>query len=350
MDFYGKFLTKVLATKINGKLTADKQIATDDLDAVMENITVLCEKVAKLEFGQPTGEYYQYLPKEDKEMVMRLIAPTHTLTSSCEWLYATPSGFIPDRVTKDDKRVLRASAVLYFDRNDTRPVATYSKVYELDRLFEDADSYESASIEQKSNAEGLARGIAETRCLSKFGIGEWFDNDTDPEKRLSDADNKKAAINAPVVAFDTTSPAPAASEQAKPEATQEEIPFQATLFVETPVATPVPKEEAAAEKKPAKSAKNEKAVEANSEPVAAPSDDGEIQMTLEEAKAFKATVGISAERGFTLGNIVDAGKFNNIRYIYAKTSSKRERAAVKVLYAQYPEIQKSFEEGNIVLQ
>ena len=344
-NFYSNFIVKVLADKINNKLPADRQIPTTDIKAVMDNITVLAEKVDKLEFGQPTGEYFTYLPKEDKEMVMRLIAPTHTLTSSCEWLYSTPNGFIPDRVSKDDKRVLRASAVLYFDRNDTRPVATYSKVYELDRLFEDAASYEDATIEQKSNAEGLARGIAETRCLSKFGIGEWYDNDTDPEKRLSDADNKKSSENAPVIAFSQETNTLTAAE---PVTTQEEIPFQATLFVETPEVTPVPKEEVK-EKAPKKATKKEEKAAVSTEPAKAPLDD-EPSMTVEEAKAVKATVGISAEKGFTLGNIVDAGKFNNIRYIYVKSSSKKEKAAIKVLYGAYPEIKSSFEEGNIVLQ
>ncbi len=223
MDFYQNFLLKTLGEKINRALPKNSQIDVTDVNAVMTNVSVLAEKVEKLEFGQPTGEYYTFLTKEVKIMIMRIISMTAALSSEAEWLFVTSKGYSPyPEEGKKNKRVLRVIANMYFDRNDNRPIASYQKIYELDRLFDPGVTYENASIEQKSNAEGLVRGIAETRCLSKFGIGEWFDNETDPERQLSDTDIKKARMNAPVIAVPTTAQ-PLAS--GNPEQSPEEIPF-----------------------------------------------------------------------------------------------------------------------------
>ena len=352
MDFYQKFLLKTLGNKINKKRQPNEQIDITSEDEVMANINVLLEKVDKIEFGSPTGESFSYLPKEDKISIMRLISATAALTSNVEWLFATKDGYVPRSDDSSARRVLRATAALYYDRNDTRPIATYQKIYEFDRLLDEDVDYNAATIEQRSNAEGLARGIAETRCLSKFGIGEWYDNLDDPEKMLSDIDQGNepiAQIALPENIVNTVTESP-----------QEEIPFENVLtdplsiiFSANSITPTTVEDNAEASKKTTRKTKEEtnassdKEVSGSSEPTSTMTS----SLSLEEAKQVKATIGLAKTMGHTLGQIAadEKMKVTTLRYIYAHSHDAKEKEAIKLLAYSDAEIMKSFEGAGISL-
>ena len=366
MDFYQKFLAKQLGNKINSKLPADKQIDVNDVDAVMANISVLAEKVDKIEFGAPTGEYYTYLPKEDKMTVLRLISLTAALDSGDpKWEKVNDKGE-PISRSEAGHYILRASASLYFDRNDTRPIATYAKTYELDRLLGEGVTYETATIEQRSNAEGLVRGIVETRCLSKFGIGEWYGNENDPEMILAQKDNSSANIGMPEMAIPqgpVNTPAVAPVEVSEP--VQMEIPFE--MVTEAGPAT-VPETETHAtttEKKTRTRRKKEEPapVEAPAEQAVESPTTDEVKtesvpeqivtsISLEEAKTIKATVGLAATKGYTLGDIAndERMKMNNLRYIYTHSHNPREKEGIRVIALNDAMVMESFTQEGISLE
>lgn len=351
MNFYQKFLLKTLGDKINKKLPSNEQINTTNEDEVMANINVLVEKVDKIEFGSPTGESFSYLPKEDKIAVMRLISVTAALTSNAEWLFATKGGYVPRSDDPLARRVLRATATLYYDRNDTRPIATYQKIYELDRLFGEDVDYNSSTIEQRSNAEGLVRGIVETRCLSKFGIGEWYDNLDDPEKMLSNIDQGNdhiAQIAIPENIVNTVT-----------DSSQEEIPFENVLTDPLSISFSVPATSitpVTLDKDKADTANNiTKNPNVSSYEDASNSSEYASTMTfsisLEEAKQVKATVGLAKSKGYTLGEIADdeKKKITTLRYIYTHSDNAKEKEAIKLLAYSDAEIMKSFEGAGISL-
>lgn len=365
MDFYQTFLLKMLGDKVNARLPENEKIKTDDVNAVMSKINILAEKVDKCEFGTPTGESFSYLPKEVKVSLMKLISLTSALTSSVEWLYATENGYVTEPHNKDARRVLRATAALYYDRNDTRPVATYQKIYELDRIFTDDVTYETSTIEQRSNAEGLVRGIAETRCLSKFGIGEWFGSENDPEKMLSDID----AGNQPIA--QVIAPPPVVEEAAVQEnnsimdnpveikeTAQGEIPFEAAISSALPLSITIPQEtlikedESSAPKKRTRKTKTEVTGNTVSE-VAEPQTvaTANLTLSLEEARKIKATIGLAASKGYTLGDIADDErmKVTNLKYIYAHSHNAKEKEGIKVLALSDDAIMQSFEREGISL-
>ena len=360
---------KQLGNKINSKLPADKQIDVNDVDTVMANIGVLAEKVDKIEFGAPTGEYYTFLPKEDKLSVLRLISLTAALTSDdVKWEKVNDNG---EPVSRNEAGhyILRASASLYFDRNDSRPIATYAKTYELDRLLGEGVTYETATIEQRSNAEGLVRGIVETRCLSKFGIGEWYGNESDPEKLLADKDNAGASIGTPALALPqattgTTETADANVDVA--DGFQMEIPFEMTTSV-TPApapAEPITTVETAEEKKPTRRKKKEapapEAVTENTvetpvatqEPAESVPEQIITSISLDEAKQIKATVGLAATKGYTLGDIAndERMKLMTFRYIYTHSHNPREKEGIKAIALSDNDVLNSFTEEGISLK
>ncbi len=351
MNFYQKFLLKTLGDKINKKLPSNEQINTTNEDEVMANINVLVENVDKIEFESPTGESFSYLPKEDKIAVMRLISVTAALTSNAEWLFATKDGYVPRSDDPLARRVLRATATLYYDRNDTRPIATYQKIYELDRLFGEDVDYNSSTIEQRSNAEGLVRGIVETRCLSKFGIGEWYDNLDDPEKMLSNIDQGNdhiAQIAIPENIVNTVT-----------DSSQEEIPFENVLTDPLSISFSVPATSitpVTLDKDNADTANNiTKNPDVSSNEDASNSSEYASTMTfsisLEEAKQVKATVGLAKSKGYTLGEIADdeKKKITTLRYIYTHSDNAKEKEAIKLLAYSDAEIMKSFEGAGISL-
>ncbi len=351
MEFYQNFLVKVLGDKINSKLPADRHIDAANIAEVMANINVLTQKVDKLEFGEPCGEFFTYLPKEDKVSIMRLISMTSALSSEVAWEKVNTKGDVVMR-NEVGNYVLKGSAKLYFDRNDTRPIATYQKTYELDRILPDGVTYETATIEQRSNAEGLVRGIVETRCLSKFGIGEWFGNDNDPESMLAQNDNYSFSVVTPPV----TENAPVDVISTDSNSTQMELAFDIVVPTpEVPSETPVAEEAAPVKKTRKKTPKTEDAPAENTETInkeeptaiiPKPSD-----AEISDAMNVKATVGIAATKGLTLGDIAkdERMKVASLKYIYIHSHNHQEKAAIKVLANSDEQIMESFTREGISL-
>ena len=389
MNEYQKFLVKMLGEKINKvfEKLGKKKIDTSNTMEVMSNMDALYEEVDVLEFGEPTGEKYRFMTKEDKLMLLRIISLTASIDTTCEWAKV--------RVSQSDDTevsVLKASASLKFDRNDTNPVATYHKTWIADRLME--VPIDQASIEDRSNAENLARGLCETRCLSKFGIGQWF-GEADPEKDLSKLDNASGAIadiampdtpaiNTPLtdtIADETPAPEPVKVAEPVAEKTEDvsevtnpvsevtksseaEIPFEDLASEQLTITFPAPtnsdvKEvvkdstpEPATEKKPRhKKSEAASAQQETAEPVTTSTATVTINMSLEEAREVKATIGLAASNGYTLGYLADNERMKrtNLRYIYTHSNNAREKAAIRVLALNDEEIKASFDGEGISL-
>lgn len=278
------------------------------VEETMLHLDLIYEDVPVLEFGQPTGETFRFMPKAAKMMLLKVVSPTSSLTSTCVW-----------ESTKTGQILLKATAQLYFDRNDQRSVASYTKSYDAARLM-DGTNPSNATFEQRSNAEGLARGIVETRCLTAFGFGIWLNDpeDVEPEEKL--------------VAMDGNNDVATIPETVKEE---EEDPF-----------TSEPLETQAASKK--ETAKKVKEIQTEISEIKEPEIASMVSdMTLDEAKEVKATVGLAKDKGFTIGQIADEGKYTNLRYIYAHSKSDKEKSAIKAIALANPEIIKVFQEGGV---
>ena len=281
------------------------------VEETMLHLDLIYEDVPVLEFGQPTGETFRFMPKAAKMMLLKVISPTSSLTSTCVW-----------ETSKTGQILLRATAQLYFDRNDQRPVASYTKSYDAARLM-DGTNPSNATFEQRSNAEGLARGIVETRCLTAFGFGIWLNDpeEVEPEEKLAamDGNNDVATI-------------PENIKEAEDPFTSEPLEAQAVSKKET--AKEVHVKEVQVEKPETKEPEIEIASMV-------------LDMTLDEAKEVKATVGLAKEKCFTIGQIADECKYTNLRYIYAHSKSDKEKSAIKTIALANPEIIKVFQEGGV---
>lgn len=350
-NLYQQFLVKVLGEKINAKLTAQGKPSVDASDAmaVMMNINVLFNEGDILEFGAPTGEKFKYLSKEDKSLLLRIIAPTAYIDSNCEWSEMT------DVEGKPAVKVLKSWAYVFYDRADSKPVAKYQKTWTLERLL--GKNFASTTLEERANAEALARGLCETRVLSRFGLGCWFGSEKDPEAQLIENDNELGGNNIKVVMPEESvaTTTPSFTDMLPGDNVPDEVPFEAVI--NPPVAETAPEAVAEPEEKPkkARKAKIEAPVETAAPaipeaPTEVASDDA-ITLTLDEAREVKATVGLAASKGFTLGNIADDEKMKrgNLRYIYTHSHNPREKAAIKVLALNDTVIKASFDEGGISL-
>ena len=364
MEFYQKFLTKMLGEKVNTKLLAlgKEKIDVTNIDTVFSNLDVLFEEVDKLEFGQPTGEKYRYLAKEDKMMVLRLISLTASIDTTAVWKTVKPDTGVEGG---QEIPVIEACASLYFDRNDTKPVSVYRKTWTVEKLL--GGPIANTSIEDRANAENLARGLCETRCLTKFGIGAWF-GDTDPETeyaKMGNAEGSIAEISLPVAP--TTAPSPVEVTESK----EAEIPFETQMSFDmiVPTGNVEPKEEAdvttepviaeteatepapEAPKKRARKPKTATVTEQASEEAEDAVSTATISLSLDEARSVKATVGIAQTKGYTLGQIADDERMKrtNLKYIYAHSHSAKEKEAIRLLARNDEEIKQSFVEGGISL-
>ena len=63
-------------------------------------------------------------------------------------------------------KVLKSWAYVFYDRADSKPVAKYQKTWTLERLL--GKNFASTTLEERANAEALARGLCETRVLSRL--------------------------------------------------------------------------------------------------------------------------------------------------------------------------------------
>lgn len=318
MEKYQEFLCEQLAKRIADTGT---EVCPSNLTDVLMKSSVLYKELPVLEFGQPTGEVYRYLSKTDKVMVLRMVSLTASLLSTAKW--------------NNDSGTIYAEASLYFDRNDTRPVAQYNKTFSIERMMGGVPT-EGATIEQRAQAEQMARGICETRCLSRFGIGEWEDEE-DPESALRKSDEKSGF--APVIVTpENPQENPSPVENQAPQETSVEVAETLTEAkaeaAEADTTTTPPTEEA---KAPAakRTAKKTKAK-------------ADSSMSLEEARAVKADIGIAARNGFTLGD-VEEKQILNLRYLYNKSESVTVKTAIRVIAAENQAVAKIFDEAGIVL-
>lgn len=353
MNEYQKFLVKMLGTKINSILEKAGKDKINDSDPVevMSNMDKLYKEVDVLEFGAPTGEKYRFMTKEDKVMLLRVISLTASIVTTCNWdLIKDESG--------NEVSVVRASASLFFDRNDSKPVAFYQKLWLADKLL--GTNYKAATLEEKSSAENLARGLCETRCLSKFGIGQWF-GEEDPEEdlaKLSNASGEIAELAIPEQNAAPTSPL-TDSIDVSVSGDKDEIPFedsttaqQLTITFPAPTNEQIRPQEAKEEIKPKKT-RVKKAVESATQETAAETETAvaTINMTIEEAKQVKATIGLAASNGYTLGYLAENERMKrtNLRYIYTHSNNAREKEAIRILALNDPEIKASFDGEGISL-
>ncbi len=341
-NFYQKFLLKVLAEKINKKLidNGKSAIETDDAEAVFSNIDVLYNDIPKMEFGSPTGEVYRYLNKEDKVTALRIISPTASLTSDAKWDY-----IYPDEGQDKGKKipVIRGYAKLLFDRNDINPVAEYRKIWEIEELL--GKPLSQSDMKERANVESLARGLCETRCLSRFGIGEWF-TESDPEKDYADKINTSGDIS---VCFPDT---PKENTSEDVNTTLNVNVDESSIQMEIPFTVATPANEPIKEEAPKKTTRKTKAKEeAEKAPTTPQPKADEISITLEEAREIKATVGLAKSKGYTLGHIADDErmKITNLRYIYANSHNALEKAAIKKIALNDDVIKASFDQGGIPL-
>jgi len=352
MNEYQKFLVKMLGTKINSILEKAGKDKINDSDPVevMSNMDKLYKEVDVIEFGAPTGEKYRFMTKEDKVMLLRVISLTASIVTTCNW------DLIKDELG-NEVNVVRASASLFFDRNDSKPVAFYQKLWLADKLL--GTNYKAATLEEKSSAENLARGLCETRCLSKFGIGQWF-GEEDPEEDLAKLNNASGEIAELVMPEQNTAPAAPLTDSlnASVSGDKEEIPFedvateQLTITFPAPTNEQVQPQEVKEETKP-KKARAKKAAEPVVQETATETETATatINMTIEEAKQVKATIGLAASNGYTLGYLAENERMKrtNLRYIYTHSNNAREKEAIRILALNDPEIKASFDGEGISL-
>lgn len=152
----------------------------EDFDAVncsvtdiFHNIELIYEEIPEFEFGSPTGRSMKFMPKRYKEMVMRLICP------ECAFSYKkTESEFATGM-----------EAFLFLNREDSKPVVSGTATV----LYSSIEDPNMDDFAKKKYAETIARGLAESKALQKFGIGSWFHyemEEENPEIMLDQAKKK----------------------------------------------------------------------------------------------------------------------------------------------------------------
>lgn len=309
-----------MAKEINKKLPQSDQIGSS-AEEVFKNLTSIHETVVDRSYGEDNGSY-DYMPLQYKAMVMRMVAP--------EYCPSVRPTILDDGVV--------AEAYLYLSPEDNKPVA-YGKMYvSFASVRERFTEAETENI--RFFTEELAKGSALSKAYEKFGIGSWFKRkfttDDNPDQVLADLESQNKVQ--PITAYDTE-PVKATPEAKAPVPAQED--------------TPAPAPEAEKPKAPVKTAKeHETAKTAKAETPAAqpeePVTDNDLQVTLEDAKSMKASVGKAASMGLTLGETAE--KFpGNILWMYTQNVSAEEKAALSVIAKSNPKISDLFKQRGIDL-
>ncbi len=310
-----------MAKEINKKLPESDQIGSS-AEEVFKNLTSISETVVDRSFGEDNGSY-DYMPLQYKSMVMRLVAPEYcpsvrTMLLNDEGVYA--------------------EAFLFLSPEDTKPVASGKMFVSFSSVRERFPKDETQNL--RFFTEELAKGSALSKAYEKFGIGSWFKrkftSDDNPDKVLSDLESQNKVQ--PVTAYDTE------SGKTTPE-TEAPVPAQESTPAPAPEA-----EKPQAPVKPAKEPAKAKAAKADTPavPSEAPEADNDLQVTLEEAKTMKATVGKAASMGLTLGETAE--KFpGNILWMYTQDVSAEEKAALSVIAKSNPKISDLFKQRGVAL-
>jgi len=292
-DLFKNTLVSELAKAITEKGTECKNTKED----VFEKLPFLYEEIVEEEFGQKTGNIKKYLPKRYKEMVMRLISPMSSIIS---------------RPTYFDDHV-RVDSSLFFDRCDDKPIASAVGYFYFSKITDaDPDTV-------KSVAESAARGIAESRCLEKFGIGSWFERGFQPEdapEEFLDKQDKNSDFKPDIPA----QPEAPTNVEEKSEEKPTEEPSTSTKENPTP-------------EKKKRGPKKSTTISS---------------LDLEEVLALPAEIGIAKNKGYSLGDVVNNCPLN-LRWMYVqKDISPEGKAAIKRIALSDEKIKASFEEYGLL--
>lgn len=311
----------------------DKPVNRYDDKEVFSRLTDLYDEAKEVQFGKETGKSYKFMPKQYKEMVMKLIAPDSCFT------YRTTG--------KDSDSSITVEAFLYLNYSDEKPIATGKATV----------SYSSAPAEynddewgRKMYCESAAKGLAESKALQKYGIGSWYSYSYEPE------DNPEEAVNAmkqkdelnPQIAYDATTTdmenqtekksveAKPVNEKESANTAKENEVSETNMETDTredSVITTVAEQHAENVETPIVSEQNDRSLE-NS-------------ISLDDAKNLPAECGRAKDKGLTLGQTADTYP-GNILWMYTKGDVSEEgKEALLVIARNYPDIKASFIENGI---
>ncbi|MEE1256263.1 MAG: hypothetical protein UHN47_07095 [Lachnospiraceae bacterium] len=313
----------------------DKPVNRYDDKEVFSRLTDLYDEAKEVQFGKETGKSYKFMPKQYKEMVMKLIAPDSCFT------YRTTG--------KDSDSSVTVEAFLYLNYSDDKPIATGKATV----------SYSSAPTEynddewgRKMYCESAAKGLAESKALQKYGIGSWYSYSYEPEENPEEAIKtmkQKDELN-PQVAYDAaTTDIENQTEEKFDDAEPNSEPEKAdvTKDNEIPDTNMVsePEEDSISTTVAEQSTKNEEM------PIVSEQTDVSLKNTipLEDAKKLPAECGRAKDKGLTLGQTADTYP-GNILWMYTKGDvSEDGKKALLVIARNYPAIKASFIENGIDL-
>lgn len=327
-------------------------------ESVLENIDCLEKTIETYEYGEPTGEKYNYLPKKIKTMVLRMMYPESRLISDCKSNTTKNDSFADKEAKKKKPDTFTVNSYLYIGKDDVSPVTTFSRTY-LASKFLNNKSIEEADQDEIATAIATIVGLSETRLLTNFGIGAWCNEGDmeEPEETLNEIN--KGICTEPsfhpeiITPEEATAVVPSNSPETKKrgrqpkqekntivdtttknskpsEDTTTAIPFSFQNVAEDVAAQEVSEEESPAEVTQ-ESETDVKVMDSNATVSAEPEgSSNEDSMSLEEAKQIRSDVGQTKDLGYTLGDVLEK-KPNALKYIYNKTLDPRVKKATKIV-------------------
>lgn len=333
-------LQNVIISQLANAITErnpDKPVVRIDDQEVFSRLTDLYDEAKEMQFGKETGKSYKFMPKQYKEMVMRLIAPNYAFT------YRTSGTNTDTSVTVE--------AFLFLNYSDEKPIAVGKATVSYTDAPVDFNNDEWA---KKMYCESAAKGLAESKALQKYGIGSWYSYSYEPEENPDVAMNemqKKDDMN-PQVAYDATTQS-IVIDQPKGDSNS-----QVQNIANFTIAEPSIENEVHMENMDSKNLSECELNQVNTENSNNASDvintekeettntSGEIT-ELEEARNMKAECGKALSMGLTLGETADKYP-GNILWMYMKGNvSDSGKKALLVIAKNYPEIKQAFNDNGI---
>ena len=304
LELFNKKLIAELAKNINEKNGNSNEEPSPEY--VFNNLDKIYEEEEKIEFGQKTGEKTKYMPKQYKEMVMRLISPTYSILTNVEWF--------DDHVT--------ANANLFLDRMDTKPISTAKSCYYFERM----DSNLSEA-EKRSTAELAARGYAESKCLQKFGIGAWFKGSVDAEDNPDRVkiENKSGGQFEPVVITE---------EENKNTITNNETSSQLNNSIPSEVSDE--SEQINFFNFMSEQTENKE-----------PSSQNTSTISYDKALSIMVDIGKAAEKGYNLGDVIKKTP-RHLVWLYKNGCGEEVKNAINVIINTNDDIKALFAEENLL--
>lgn len=277
---------------------------------VFANLSYVYEEIDEVQFGQPTGNKMKYMPKQFKHMVMRLISPTCSIRNRSEWF--------------DDH--VSVEAFLYYDRNDSQPIASAKSIYYFENMVG-----ELTDAEKRSTAELAARGYATSKVLQEFGIGAWFKSAFEPEENpeLVNAEMAKRNDLTPTVAVTALPPNPLDDEKTEDKVETKKTKSKKETNVET---EPITKPDEVAETNVTESVQDSLPLVSQEETPVTASKDNSDSMSFEDARAVAIDLGRGKQLNLTVGDEMDDKRYiNNLAWVYKNTQSDVVKEAIRVV-------------------